>query len=129
MNIKEESSVTYLTDYYHHITEEVGCRDKPSEACALAVMLSASLKILYDYYNEFPQALKDRLKSLVDLRQQHLGSLCSDLDLGIRSPGLRKILCVTLECLSSDIDLICTDSGFDEGLCPSRPYSVALTEF
>ena len=116
-------------EFYHSITEEVRRRTKPSKACASAVLLSASLKFYYDYYNELQQPLKDQLKSLADLRQQHLRSLCSHFEQGIVLPRTRKILSVILECLDSDMDMIYTDSGFDESLCSSRPSKMNTTDF
>ena len=96
------------------------------------MLLSTSLEFYSDHCNEFPKALQTQMKSLGDLRQQHLRSLRCHLDAysdGMTSEsGTRRILTVVFECLASYVDLICTDSTFSEGVYFLRPQDSDLAD-
>ena len=120
----------YLIDYYQQVTDEVGHKTKTSKGGASAVLLSTSLDFYHHHYNEFPQALKHQLKSLMDLRWQHRRSLYSHLDdhETLSELGTRKILSIILECLISDVASICTDAEQSAGWRPSRPHNPDSTD-
>ena len=121
-NIEEERSLIYLSEYYRQIAKEISGKPKTYSACASTFLHTVSLDFYYHHRNIFPQAVREKLDPLENLRSQHLQSLCSQLNRyhsgATINPTNRKVLSIILDCLGFYIDLIRLTLDVSEGIVP-----------